>query len=341
MIRPGNFKMIRAYLFIIILLSFDVMAVSAQNAAQNATIQQLQNSQMQMQMPQPQLQAGTNAPELYAGENEDIGPQYILRVNNQKARRKWLEITLDSQAYYSDDANFAQGANAIGSYVFVNTLQLSLAPDPFTLGPGKFGPSAGFYSQWYNYSSGRMKPLDFDAQTAFVNLRYFIGNWLITAGGNYTRLVSQPYYSQETYNELLPSFTVQRAFAIGSTAAVIVGDTVDYHFTHVPSVLGTPDRINDHLDNLVWIALNWQINSHLAAQPFVRYQFSNYRDNAVTTSDRNDNLLAAGFTVVYSFNQYVSARAFFNFTRKTSDDVYTPSYTELNGGLGATLDIKF
>ena len=53
--------------------------------AQPAAIQQLQNSQAQFQMPSLELRAGTNAPELYVGENDDIGPQRILKVNGQTA----------------------------------------------------------------------------------------------------------------------------------------------------------------------------------------------------------------------------------------------------------------
>jgi hypothetical protein len=341
--------MAKGLLFIAISVSLGALAASAQNAA----IQQLQNSQAQMQMPQPQLRTGTNAPELYTGENEDIGPQYILRVNHQKARRKLFEVTLDSQVFYSDDANYAGHSGAIGSAVFVNTVQAAIAPDPFTLGPGKFGPAAGFSCQLYDYSSRAMDPLDFYAETAFVNLRYFFGNnWQLTAGGNYTRLINQGGRN-ETYREWLPSVSLQRGIPINDHLAVIVGDVVDYHFTHVQSAaipvlppVFTRDDINDHLDESIFVSVNWQVTPHFIVQPFYRFQYSYYRFDALSSvppaqHDRSDWLNSVGLTVVYSFNTYASLRLFCSYNTKSSSDSVTPAYDEFNGGVGGTLDVKF
>ncbi len=323
-----------------------VISITAATAAfaQPAGVQQLQNVQTQMQMPQPELRTGTNAPELYVGENEDIGPQHILKVNGAKmarANRQWFDFTLDSQAFYSDNANFADGTNKIGSFVFVNTAQAAFAPTPFDLGAGKFAPAAGFISQWYNYSSGQMKPLDFDAQTAFVNLRYFIGNWQFAAGVNYTRLLSQPDY-EETYREWLPSVSAQRIFPISDKVALVVGDVIDYHFSHVQSVFGSLDDVNDHLDEMIFLTLNWQVTPHFAVQPFYRFQYALYNSDAAETgANRNDILNSAGLNLIYNFNQYASLRAFFSYNTKWSDDKFTSHYDEFNGGLGATLDVRF
>jgi hypothetical protein len=351
-------KFIRV-LFVFIISVLGCISVAS---AQNAAIQQLQNSQAQMQMPQPQLHVGTNAPELYTGENEDIGPQYILRVNNQKVRRKLFEATLDSQVFYSDDANYAGHSGAIGSAVFVNTVQAAIAPDPFAFGPGKFGPAAGFSCQLYDYSSSAMHPLDFYAETAFVNLRYFFGNnWQFTVGGNYTRLINEGNqinrgHQIETYREWLPSVSLQRGIPINDHLAVIVGDVVDYHFTHVQSAaisripplpaVFTRDDINDHLDESIFVSLNWQVTPHFVVQPFYRFQYSYYRFDALSSvppaqHDRSDWLNSVGLNVVYSFNSVASLRLFCSYNTKSSSDSVTPAYDEFNGGIGGTLDIKF
>ena len=190
-------------------------------------------------MPQPELRAGTNAPELYTGENADIGPQRILRVGTQNnaPRRKYLDGELDTQIFYSDNATYGNAHNRVGSWVFVNTAQAAFAPDPYDLGPGKFAPAIGFSSQWYNYTDGKMNGLDFDAQTAFVNLRYLLGYWQFNVGGNYTRLLNQPNYSLETYREWLPNASIQRTIPLtDKLMAFIVGDAVSYHFTKVPQI---------------------------------------------------------------------------------------------------------
>src|ERR1700677_4347276 len=84
--------------------------------AQPAAIQQLQNDQItrQLQTPPPALAVGTNAPELYPGENMDVGPQRILRMN---PRHNYFDVILDSQAFYSDNANYSQQPGAVGSMV--------------------------------------------------------------------------------------------------------------------------------------------------------------------------------------------------------------------------------
>jgi hypothetical protein len=325
-------------------------------SAQNAAIQQLQNSQAQMQMPQPELRAGTNAPELYTGENEDIGPQYVLRVNNQKAHRNLFDVTLDSQVFYTDDANYAGHTSRIGSAVFVNTIQGAIAPDPFTLGPGKFAPAAGFSTQFYDYTHNRMVPLDFYAETAFVNLRYFFGQyWQVMAGANYTRLISQNGIDlsgnhvgqNETYREWLPNITLLRGFPVSDHLAIIVGDAVDYHFTHVQSLFGARDDANDHFDDSIFLTLNWQATPHLIVQPFYRFQYSYYRFNTLSAAhppwqnDRSDWLNSVGLNVVYNFNAYASLRLYCSYNTKSSSDSVAPAYDELNGGIGGSLDIKF
>ena len=311
--------------------------------AQPSAIQQLQNSQqLQLQTAAPELRTGTNAPELYRGENDDVGPQRILRVGSKpKAlRREWLEAQMDSQIFYSDNANFSGTENRIGSWVFVNTALVSLSPDPFNLGSAKFAPAIGFSSQWYNYGSGQMKSLDFNAQTAFANLRYLLGNWQFSLGGNFTRLLSQDDYA-ETYREWLPNFSVQRVLPVNNSMAFIIGDAVSYHFSRVPQATALLTDINDHLDNTFYTTLNWQLTDHLLVQPFYRFQYSNYKNDTIASSHRNDYLNAAGLTAYYSLGKHATLRTFFSYTTKTSDDQFTPAYDELNGGIGATLDIRF
>lgn len=309
--------------------------------AQQSAIQQLQNmQQQQLQMPQPELRTGTNAPELYMGENADIGPQRILSVGDKgKPRRNYFDLQFDTQIFYSDNASFQEADQRVGSWVFVNSALAAFAPDPYDLGPGKFAPAIGYSSQWYNYNAAGMNGLDFNAQTAFVNLRYLKDYWQFSLGANFTRLVSQGSYD-ETYREWLPNASVQRAIPLNNTMAFIVGDAVSYHFSKVFTLAARPD-INDHFDNTIFVTFNWQPTSHIIVQPFYRFQYSLYQFDTFTDTKRSDYLDAVGVNLIYNFNQYVSTRAFVSYTTKISDDPFTPTYDEVNGGIGATLDIRF
>lgn len=307
--------------------------------AQPVNVQQFQNTQQaqQLQVPPPGFNAATNAPEIYPGENEDTGPQRILRLT---PRPDYFDLFLDSQVFYSDNANFAEGAAKIGSSVFVNTFQAAFTPPDMKLGPGKFAPAFGFVSQWYNYGSQRMESLDFNAQTVFISGRYTLDNWQFGLGGNYTRLLNQGNYAQ-TYLEWLPAFTVQRIFPVNDRLLFVIGNQVDYHFTSTPKTPGTSTEINNRFDDAVSLTLSWQITRNLNLQPYYRFQYSNYRYDTLQNADRNDYLNSFGFTLAYYVNKNLSIRTFLNYNIKQSDDPFTPAYHEINGGVGASLNFNF
>ena len=306
--------------------------------AQPASVQQLQNTQQSQQQNSlsSSLAPGTNAPELYPGENSDIGPQRILKITPRPT--PW-ELYLDSQYFYTNNATFSANPKT-GSAVFVNTAQLSYSPGPYKLGPGLFAPSAGLASQWYNYGRHSLSPLSFDAQTAFLNGKYNLGtHWQVFGGLSYTRLLKPNY--EESYREFLPNLGVQRLFTIRDNLIVIVGDQVAYHFTYVPPVFGSSTSSNDRMDETVNVALAWQLTGHLIAQPYYRFQYSYYRKDTLRTSSREDFLQTGGLTLAYYFNKTASVRTFFNYNDKKSTDLFVPDYQEGDGGLGVSVDVKF
>jgi predicted porin len=307
--------------------------------AQPAPIQQLQNNQItrQLQPPVPILSPGTNAPELYPGENLDVGPQRILRM---MPRHTYLDVLFDSQAFLTDNANYAPEQAAISSWVFINTVQAAFTPPAVEIGPGKAAVAVGLASQWYNYGDNRMESFDFNAETLFINGNYTVGKWQFGAGINLTRLVNQENYD-ESYREFMPNLGVQRMIPLNDRMFFTVGDLVDFHLTEVPSVLGSRSDINDRFDNIASLAFTWQATRHLLVQPYYRFQYSNYQHDTPGTFGRNDYLQSVGLSAAYYFTRQVSLRAFYNYNRRQSNDPFTPAYLEMNGGPGLTLDIKF
>jgi hypothetical protein len=307
--------------------------------AQPAAIQQLQNDQInrQLQAPPPALGMGTNAPELYPGENMDVGPQRILRLT---PRHKYFDAIFDSQFFYSDNANYSQQPNEVGSAVFVNTVQGTFTPPVFTLGPGKGAVALGFAGQWYNYGNNQLENLDFNADTLYLSSKYTLGKWQFGLGVNGTILFNQLNYN-ETYRELLPNLGVQRVIPLNDRMFFALGDLVDYHVTEVPSTLGRVSDINDRFDDIASVTFTWQLNKHFVVQPFYRFQYSYYLHNTLDTSDRNDYLQSFGLSAAYYFNSNLSARVFYNYNRRQSSDQLAPPYLEMNGGIGLTLDLKF
>jgi len=318
----------------VILTCLPVVSLRAQPAA----VQQLENTQQAQQQNSllSPLAPGDTAPELYPGENSDIGPQRILKLNSRPT--PW-EVFFDSQVFYTNNATFTDTPKT-ASGVLVNTAQVSYSPAPSKLGPGAFAPSVGFTSQWYNYGRRSLHPLSFDAQTVFLNGKYNLGNhWQIFGGLNYTRLLKPNY--EESYVEFSPDLGVQRFFSIRDNMLFIAGDEVAYHFTYVPPVPGSPNNINNRLDESVNLAFAWQVTGHLIAQSYYRFEYSYYRQDTLLIASRSDYLNTFGVTLAWYFNKSASLRTFFNYNAKQSSDPFVSDYHEYDGGFGASLDLKF
>src|SRR5450432_2530753 len=61
---------------------------------------------LQWQKPRPlNLSTNTEAPELYPGENADVGPQRILRL---KPRKTYFEVIADSQCLYTGNVYLSE-----------------------------------------------------------------------------------------------------------------------------------------------------------------------------------------------------------------------------------------
>ena len=306
--------------------------------AQPAAVQQFQNTRLDESMPAYSAFApGTNAPELFAGENADVGPQHILRL---VPRHKYFNILFDTQVFYTDNANFAGSRDQIGSMIFVNTLQAIITPPDFNIGDGRISTSVGAASQWYNYINPRMTPLSFDALTLFAGVKYHYGKWVVSLDDSVTRLMNQSDYYW-TYQETLPALTIQRFIPLNRVLLLTLANQLDYHFTGQPSKPGTFGEINNRFDDTLSATLSWKVTEHLVFQPAYRFTFTNYRYNTLHNADRNDYLNSVGAALVYTCNAHFNLRGYFNYSAKCSNDRYVPAYHELDGGVGMALNLIF
>jgi hypothetical protein len=310
--------------------------------AQPSALQQMQNTQqaIKQQQPLPAIQ-GTNAPELYPGENTDVGPQRILNI---APRRTWFEAYLDSQVFFTGNALLVQHG-AQSAAVFVNTAQFAVVPvPPLDFGPGKLTPVAGFRSQWYNYSLNTPPNLDFDAQTAFIAARYRLNEkWELDAELDYTRLLNQSAYD-EFYHEWVPNLTLQRLFPFRDNLLGSITWQTAYHFSDVPTLPGsaTPANANNRLDNILTFSLSYQPVAKVVIQPYYSVEYDYYsRDPfSVTSTARNDLLNNVGVSVAYYFTPKISLRTFFSAGFRTSDNSVA-NYANYNLGADLTLVVRF
>jgi hypothetical protein len=322
----------------IVCFIFAVISLKAQPAASTA-VQQQQNFQQTMELQKPllPLRPGTNAPETYQGENADIGPQHVLRLVPQ---RTFFMVRLDSQYLYTDNVLLTQAPKVPGTE-FVNTAQLSFAPAPYRIGPGRISPSVGYMSQWFNYEMGNHNngAIDFNVQTLYVSAKYqFQGNWTMFGEFDYNRFLNQVNYGN-FYWEYVPSAGVQRLIQIKDNMLLSVGVQADYHdsWTAPPQAEHSQDRA----DGLFTLSFAWQMTRHLVAQPYYRFQYTYYQFNTLRTSYRDDYLNSLGLSMTYNFTPYLGLRVFFNKDINTSDDAFAQSYRDYNVGADLSLSFRF
>lgn len=310
--------------------------------AQPVPVQQFDENQQKRQLQDSllNLQTTTNAPELYPGENQDVGPQHILRMI---PRRTWLEAVADTQYAFTDNNRLAHQNKTSTAYA-VNTVQLAFAPEPVERGAGIIAPRAGFRSQWYNYgldgSGGGEDSLDFNGQTAFASVQYLLHqHWEFDAELDYTRLLTQRRYNQ-IYSEWTPSLGVSRLFSLRNNLVLSLGWQGDYHFSTVPSFFGSFNNVNDRLDNTLSATLSWQVAGSFIVQPYYRFEATHYPRTAFD-KDRNDYLQTVGGAVSYYFTRQVAARIFVSESFRNSDDPFTTSYAKFDSGIGASFVCRF
>lgn len=321
-------------------------ALPAILSAQPSPAERFDRTQRDLPLTKPEvlnLSTNTDAPELYPGENEDVGPQRILRL---QPRRTHFEIAADSQFFYTDNA-FLSDDNKQGTTLFVNTIQAALAPEPYAMGSGRFAPMLGLRHQWFNYDlddhDNQLNALDFAAQTVFVNGRYQAGKWQYYGGLDFTRLLEQGNYG-EVYREFVPTVAIQRFFPLTDNFIIVAGGQFSYHFTETQTNGAAGTDANDRYDGTFSLSLNYQIVPKLVLQPFYRFQYTHYpdfSDGVNGVSGRDDLVHTVGATVAYYFRPNVAMRLFLSYEMKDSDYTTAFDYAKIDAGGGLALSVRF
>ena len=273
------------------------------------------------------------APQLYEDENRDAGPQYIVL---RKERRQWIEASLDSQFFYTSNV-FLTEHNAIGSSLFVNTIQAGFAPTPWDVPNGKLGVRIGYRHQFFSYGLGtsagpQLNNFDFDVSTVYSQVIYqFHDNWIGTVGLDYNRLLSPEQNGRAFYVEALPCWGLERRVPFGENILVSLAYQGNYHITRAD---GPMAGTNDRTDQIIALTYSQQVIPKLIFQPYLRVQFTHYTNN----NSRNDLTSSVGTSLTYFLTDWASIRTFINYEMRESSDPIVQNYHKLDagGGLSAT-----
>ena len=308
-------------------------------------MQQLDGDQQRRQIEQAAktaYHAGDKVAEAYAGESSDTGDQVVIL---RKARPTYLEASADVQYLHTDNM-FLSEHNKQGADELISTVQIALAPAPYDLAGGKFAPRVGYRHQWYDFGlwgakldgyDTKLNTYDFNAQTAFADMRWTRARWNFDAGFEFTRLLATSDYN-EFYRECVPHWGVQRMFPLNDTATISVGYEGDYRFSKLTSAgLTVASDYNDRTDHGILASYTQTFGKHAVLQPYYRFKYTHFTADV----NRDDCLNSFGVAFYWFFTPRISARAFASYDLRQSSATGIADYRKLDTGMGLNLTFRF
>jgi hypothetical protein len=316
--------------------------------AQEAAVQTSQavNTAQELQkVPKLDNQSQT-APQLYEGELEDIGPQYVLQP---EARPKYFNVMADWQLYRTDNATLSP-ANKGSTDVAVLSLQALVQSQEMSWFKDTVNVQAraGLRYQTFNYGllSGRDKLIsgqpvkddDFMTYTPYAELAFNQGSWSGSVGVRYAAYTNDNAVTQGTfYQETVPYWLVAYQWSLTDNQMVQFQYDGDYRGTNTASGGLQPVGWNDRTDHAASLVYNYILNNAWVFQPSYRFTYSDYTNSA---RQRDDLVNTASFMVAYYFNGWASVRAFTSYEIRSSSEALQ-NYQDWNIGIGVNLSYSF
>ena len=323
-------------------LSAVTLLAATASAQTPGAIENVDALQHQRSLAQSATGGDESAPELYAGESGDVGPQSVLRV---KPRRSWFEAMVDAQFFYTDNMFLSQN-NAIDTGVLVSTAQVAVAPTAYELPCGSLlAPRVGYRHQWFDFgldgktlpsSTTKLSDFDFNVETIFSDVTVTHGKWSALLGFDYQRLLTTSGYS-EFYHERVLRWGVSREIPVCDRSTLVVGYEGDFRGTDSRSIVD-PD-FNDRMNQGVFATYNIAPCEHAVIQPYYRFKFTHFTH--FPGGPRNDYLNSFGVAVYWVVCKHANVRAFVGYDIKNSDSPFVSEYSRLDAGGGVNVSIRF
>ena len=321
------------------------LALASARAQVPGAMQQVDSDQQRRQAEQAAktvYHAGDKVAEAYTGESSDTGEQVVIL---RRARPTYLEASADVQ-YLRTDNLFLSEHQRQDVDELVSTIQLALAPTPYDLAGGSFVPRVGYRHQWYDFglwgakldgSDTKLDTYDFNAQTAFADMRWSRAGWSFDAGLDFTRLLTTSTYN-EFYREYVPHWSVQKTLSLSATAAVSFGYEGDYRFGELSHTgLLVSSDYNDRTDHGLFATYTQTFGRHAMLQPYYRFKYTHFTADV----NRDDTLNSFGVAFYWFFTPQISARAFASYDLRHSSATGISDYEKLDTGVGLNLTFRF
>jgi hypothetical protein len=339
-------------------------------ATQTNIIRQMETSQREQAAREKQAEAAakteapqSDVPETYPGENADLGPQVLLK---QKApqRKPLFEFSSDTMFSWTSNAlgtPHRRGNERQDTGTTAETLSLTIAPEPLSLGSGKLALRAGYRHLLYVYDvSDGSSPLNlqnFEMSSVFLGANFnFKENWNAGLGLDYNRLLFSkrpwnllhrpidPSNWSEGYTELKPNWSLSRNIGLSEKLNLSVSYSGAYHFSNTDSIVGDVEDFTgtaDNWENGASVSLIWSPVEKLLLIPSYRFTHYLYTRAQRLGGRRQDRTMSPNITAMYALSQRLSFRVSFGGDFRHSSQAENSGVRKYDTGVGASLTLKF
>lgn len=282
-------------------------------------------------------------PELFAGELDDVGPQYLLMEKpRSRALTLWtdLEITGTSNATLVEtNPTFSTITSAQAGVIW------QAAPRPRWGGIFRWEAGARAQAYRYGYLTG-VKQLvnfveidrnNFDLIGAHVRADWQRGPWLagLTLRGTTMR---STLTRRVFYDEVALEWQLYRHWSLAARRTLVVGLEGADRVSETDSYGLLPEGYNDRVEQSAVVVLDQALGARWHLQPTARVLATRYTNPG---RNRTDWHASARLTLVYALSQQAELRLSGGYDRRDSTELLIADFRKWDLALGASGHWRF
>jgi hypothetical protein len=286
---------------------------------------------------------GPTVAELFAGEVDDVGPQFLLQAKPPVRR---FDAWVDWELTGTNNVTLAPN-HPTASTLLAAQAGLDWRVKEFEWRGGRLTWEVGTRAQAYRYGllANANHPVDFieidrnnfDLGGAHTTITWQYGGWL-AAGGLRGAALRSRSTGRQFYREADFDWQLLRQWTLRPGTVLAAGVDGARRWTRTDSFGLLPGSWNDRAEMAFVTTLERRLGTQWRLQPSVRVQGTHY-----THSDRgrNDRHLFARMTLIRPLGAHAEARLSFGHEQRESSDPTINDYKKWDLALGGSMRWQF
>lgn len=281
--------------------------------------------------------------EIYRGELDDTGPQYLLVPATHRPARGAVWTRADVS--WTDNATFTE-ANPHGTTVASLQVGAERRGPAWTLAGGRLALAGGVRSQLFRYGLAHDNQVidflqvdrnNFDLLGTHARATWQRGPWLAASSLQGTLLHNRSS-GRTFYRELAWDLAGYRQWSVGPRASLLAGIDAGRRWTITDTYGLLPRSWNDRAEAGATLAWQQAIRGRLSWRAAGRVQLADYTRGDRSRRDLTGSL---GAELIYAWREQCDFRLFLSHERRDSTEPGIHDYARWEAGAGAGLRWEF